>query len=303
MATQTTINETPQKETQPTTNSPTNTTTNNVPHPTIDLAIDDFLTLTPDETHNQSTPDKIDFSDDSMDQSPAVTSNHPLQTTFKRPRKASPDREDHVNNTSITKEQRNSAIRVFRELHRYNFRGVGKLQNLNTDKKKESSRRPCSLKLGNNSSNEHVGNYSHQKAIRPDPNFTKNCIGIQTLYSQIYKQLTKNKKPKSTKHNDNGVAIAFSENFKGKIKNVVNNNAGRIIAITFTLCKQNFHITTLHGLNKPHHRENCLKSPTNHITSTQNTVIGGDFNMVTEFRDRVGGTILNTHLIGSIPLN
>ena len=71
-----------------------------------------------------------------MDQSPAVTSNHPLQTTFKRPRKASPDREDHVNNTSITKEQRNSAIRVFRELHRYNFRGVGKLQNLNTDKKK-----------------------------------------------------------------------------------------------------------------------------------------------------------------------
>ena len=239
-----------------------------------------------------------------MDQSPAVTFNHPLQTTFKRPRKASPDSEDHVNNTALTKEQRNSAIGVFRELHRYNIRGVGKLQNLKTDKKKkESSRRPCSLKLGNNSSNEYVVNYSHQKAIRSDPNFTENRIGIQTLYSQIYKQLTKNKKPKSTKHNDNGVAIAFSENFKGKIKNVVNNNAGRIIAITFTLCKQNFHITTLYGLNKPHHRENCLKSPTNHITSTQNTIIGGDFNMITEFRDRTGGKILNTYLIGSIPLN
>ena len=136
MATRNTINETPQKETQPTTKSPTNITTNNVPHPTIDLAIDEFLTLTPDETHNQSTPDKIDFSDDSMDQLPAVTSNHPLQTTFKRPRKASPDSEDHVNNTALTKEQRNCAIRVFRELHRYNFRGVGKLQNLHTDKKK-----------------------------------------------------------------------------------------------------------------------------------------------------------------------
>ena len=72
-----------------------------------------------------------------MDQSPAVTFNHPLQTTFKRPRKASPDSEDHVNNTALTKQQRNSAIGVFRELHRYNIRGVGKLQNLNTDKKKK----------------------------------------------------------------------------------------------------------------------------------------------------------------------
>ena len=32
---------------------------------------------------------------------------------------------------------------------------------------------------------------------------------------------------------------------------MVNDNAGRIITITFTLNKQNFHITTLYGPNKP----------------------------------------------------
>ena len=80
-------------------------------------------------------------------------------------------------------------------------------------------------------------------------------------------------------------------------------NAGRIITMTFTLNKQNFHVTTLYGLNKPHHRENFFQSLINHITSNQNTIIGGDFNMVTEFRDRTGGKICNTHLLGSISLN
>ena len=66
----------------------------------MDLTIDDFPTLTPDEINNQSTPEKSNFSDDSMDQSPAVTSNRPLQTTFKRPREATSDSEDHLNNTN-----------------------------------------------------------------------------------------------------------------------------------------------------------------------------------------------------------
>ena len=91
--------------------------------------------------------------------------------------------------------------------------------------------------------------------------------------------------------------------FKGKIQNIINDNAGTIITITFTLNKQNFHITTLYGPSKPHHRENFFQSLTNHITSTQNTIIGDDFNMVTEFRDRKGGKICNTYLLGSIPLN
>ena len=70
----------------------------------MDLTIDDFPTLTPNEIDNQSTPDKNDFSDNSMDQLPAVTSNHPLQTKFKRPREATSDSEDHPNNTTLTKE-------------------------------------------------------------------------------------------------------------------------------------------------------------------------------------------------------
>ena len=100
-----------------------------------------------------------------------------------------------------------------------------------------------------------------------------------------------------------GVATLFSENFKGKMQSIFNDNAGRIITTTFALNKQNFHITTLYGLNKPHHRANFFQSLTNHITSTQNTIIAGDFNMFTEFRDRTGNTICNTHLLGSVPLN
>ena len=37
-----------------------------------------------------------------------------------------------------------------------------------------------------------------------------------------------------------GVANLFSENLKYKIQNIVNDNAGRIITITFTLNKQKF---------------------------------------------------------------
>ena len=99
------------------------------------------------------------------------------------------------------------------------------------------------------------------------------------------------------------VAILFSENFKGKIQNIVNDNASRTITVTFTLKKQNFHITTLYGPKKPHHRKNFFQSLTNHITSNQNTIIGGDFNMVTVFRDRKGGTICKAHLLSSNSLN
>ena len=52
LPTPTIINEIPQKETQPTTNSSINTTPNNAPHPTMDLTIYDFPTLTPDEIDN-----------------------------------------------------------------------------------------------------------------------------------------------------------------------------------------------------------------------------------------------------------
>ena len=101
----------------------------------------------PDQTDNQSIPDKNDIPGDPMDQPPAATPNHPPQTPFKRPRKATPDSEDHPNNTTLIKEQGNSAIHTCRELHFHSIRDVDKLQNLNTDKKKESSPRPSSLNL------------------------------------------------------------------------------------------------------------------------------------------------------------
>ena len=203
LSTPTAINEITQNETQLTKNSPTNTTPNNVPHPTMDLTIDDFPTLTPDEIDNQSTPDKNDFSDDSMDQSPAVTSNHPLQTTFKRPREATSDSEDHLNNTTLTKEQRNTAIHVCRELHRYSFRDVDKLQNLNLDKKRRIISEAMFIELGDyDPSNEYIVNYSDSKTIRFSRKLTEKRIDIETLYLQIYNQLTKNEKPKRAKHND-----------------------------------------------------------------------------------------------------
>ena len=110
-----------ENETQPTIKSPTNTTPNNASHPAIDPTIDDPATLTPDEINNQATPDKNDFSDDSIDQSPAVTSKHPLKTTFKRLPEAT-DSEGQLKNTTLTKEQRNIAIHVCRAPHHYSFR-------------------------------------------------------------------------------------------------------------------------------------------------------------------------------------
>ena len=101
-----------------------------------------------------------------MDQSPAVTSNHPLQSTFKRPRKATSNSEDHLNNPSLTKEQRNSAIHVCRELYRNNFRDVDKLQNLNTDKRRRIISKAMFIELGDyNPSNEYIVNCSDSKTI------------------------------------------------------------------------------------------------------------------------------------------
>ena len=133
---------------------------NNAPHSTMDPTTDDpppppppththrhTHTHKPDQTDNQSIPDKNDIPGDPMDQPPAVTPNHHPQTPFKRPRKATPDSEDHPNNTTLIKEQGNSAIHTCRELHFHSIRDVDKLQNLNTDKKKESSPRPSSLNL------------------------------------------------------------------------------------------------------------------------------------------------------------
>ena len=59
------------------------------------------------------------------------------------------------------------------------------------------------IELGDyDSSNEYIVNYSISKPIRLYRKLTEKRIDIETLYSQIYNQLTKNERPKRTKHND-----------------------------------------------------------------------------------------------------
>ena len=65
---------------------------------------------------------------------------------------------------------------------------------------------------------------------------------------------------------------------KYKIQNIVNDDTSRLISILFTLIKQTFHIVNLYGPNKPYQRKSFFQKLNNYINSTQNTIIGGDFN-------------------------
>lgn len=51
-------------------------------------------------------------------------------------------------------------------------------------------------------SNEYVANYSGPKIIRLYQKLTEKRINAETLYLQISNQLTKQDKPKSTKHSN-----------------------------------------------------------------------------------------------------
>ena len=104
-------------------------------------------------------------------------------------------------------------------------------------------------------------------------------------------------------HQSAGAAILFNENFEGKIQNIANDNIGRLITISFTLNKQTFQIVNLYDPNKPFQRKYFFQQLNNYINSTQNTIIGGDFNMATDLKDRIGSTTCNTHLVGSNSLN
>ena len=110
------------------------------PHPAMDLTIDEFPTLPtkrPTTNPSNATPsEEADFSNDSVDQSPVITMQQSIQTTFRQPLESTSDSEEQAT-TKITKDQRNTVIKVCRELHKYNFRDVDKLQNINIDKKGE----------------------------------------------------------------------------------------------------------------------------------------------------------------------
>lgn len=83
----------------------------------MELTIDDFPSLPTQKQENHTStkpvPNNGEFSDDSMDQSPVVIPNQPIQTTFKIPRENISDSEEPTSilNT-LTREQRNTAIRV-----------------------------------------------------------------------------------------------------------------------------------------------------------------------------------------------
>ena len=74
-------------------------------------------------------------------------------------------------------------------------------------------------------------------------------------------------------------------------------------ASSFTVNVASTFTVTLYGPNKPYQRENFFQNLTKYITSTHNTINREDFNMVIELRDRIGGTICNTHFVGSVSLN
>lgn len=171
----------------------------------MELTIANFPELPhkPQEHQNTEKPIPIEeeFSDDSMEnQSPAVIQKKPIQTTFKRPRDTTSDSEETSTTNTLTSEQRNLAIHVCRELHKYSFRHIDRLQNISTDKKRRIISKAMFVKLGDyDPSNEYTSNYSDAKTIRLYRKLTENCIDIEKLYLQIYNQLTKDK-PKRTKH-------------------------------------------------------------------------------------------------------
>ena len=92
---------------------------------------------------------------------------------------------------------------MWRELHKYSFRDVDKLQSINTDKKRRIISKVMYIELGDyDPSNEYVANYSDSKTIRLYRKLMEKRIDAEALYTQIYNQLTKQDKPKRTKHSN-----------------------------------------------------------------------------------------------------
>ena len=124
----------------PTTNNEKNASSQQTPHPTMEFTIDKFPTLpsitTKIHPDTEDTPDIGDFSDDSVKPSLAVAHSKPIPTTFKRPRNTTSDSKDNPTTSTLNQDPRNAVIKICQKLHKYNFREVDKLQNINMDKKR-----------------------------------------------------------------------------------------------------------------------------------------------------------------------
>ena len=162
----TTINEIQQKETQPTTNSPTNTTPNNVPHPTMDLTIDDFPTLTPDEIDNQHQIKTI---------FPTTLWINQLQSSLTILYKL--HSKDHAKPLSIAKiistikhSPKNNATAPYMSAESYTTTA-------------SAISKAMFIELGDHDpSNEYIVNYSDSKTIRLYRKLTEKRVDIETLY-------------------------------------------------------------------------------------------------------------------------
>ena len=162
----------------------------------MELTIDEFPSIPSQKsdinTNTKTVLEDGEVLDDSMGQWPAVISNQPLQTTFKIPPKKASNSKEQSTPTTLTREQRNRVIQVCRELHKYSFRDVDKLQNINKDKRRRIISKAMYVELGDyDPSDEHVANYSGPKIIRLYQKLTEKRINAETLYLQIFNQLTK----------------------------------------------------------------------------------------------------------------
>ena len=96
-----------------------------------------------------------------------------------------------------------------------------------------------------------------------------------------------------------GVAILLRKNLNIEILTVQKDDKGRILSVAFSFEKQNFQIVNIYAPTKNSEKLKFYKKLKNYITTKNNLILGGDFNMVEDILlDRQGGNPNNTHMLG-----
>ena len=95
-----------------------------------------------------------------------------------------------------------------------------------------------------------------------------------------------------------GVAILLRKNLKIEILTVQKDVKGRILSLPFSFKKQNFQIINIYAPTKNSEKLKFYKKLKNYITTKNNLILQGDFDMVEEILlDRQGGNPNNTHIL------
>ena len=96
-----------------------------------------------------------------------------------------------------------------------------------------------------------------------------------------------------------GVAILLRKNLYIEILTIQKEDKVRILSLAFSFEKQNFQIVNIHAPTKNSEKLKFYKKLKNYITTKNNLILGGDFNMVEDILlDRQGGHPNNTHMLG-----